>query len=118
LVKGATRPGTRFSGFSKSKAQLDRVCGVVDWRLHDLRRTVRTGLAALRVDPDVSERVIGHVIGGVKGVYDRHLYLAEKRDALNRWTQHLAGIVSQLPEKVVELRAKPFNESRNADWHA
>jgi integrase len=89
----STSPGTHFSGFSKSKSRLDDLSGITTWRIHDLRRTVRTGLAGLRVDPDVAERVIGHVIGGVRGVYDRHAYIDEKRDALERWAVHLAGIV-------------------------
>jgi integrase len=52
------------------------------WTLHDLRRTAKTLMARARVRPDISERVLGHVIGGVEGVYDRYEYLAEKRDAL------------------------------------
>jgi integrase len=101
----STRPGTRFSGYSKAKAALDRWAEVRGWRLHDARRTVRTGLAALRVDPDMAERVLGHVIGGVRGVYDRHAYLDEKRDALERWAARLAGIVGPPPKNVVKLRA-------------
>jgi integrase len=101
----STSPGTRFSGFSKSKAHLDRLSGVSGWRLHDLRRTMRTGLAALRVDPDIAERVIGHVIGGVREVYDRHLYLDEKRDALDRWARRVAEIVDPPPDNIVRLAA-------------
>jgi integrase len=99
----STRPGTRFSGYSKAKATLDGWAEVRGWRLHDARRTVRTGLAALRVDPDTAERVLGHVIGGVRGVYDRHAYLDEKRDALERWAQHLARIVDPQPGRVLRL---------------
>jgi len=78
---------------------------VSDWRLHDLRRTARTGLAALRVDPDISERVIGHVIGGVRGVYDRYLYLDEKREALDRWAQRIGEIVNLPATSVAQLHA-------------
>jgi integrase len=99
----STRPGTRFSGFSKSKARLDELSGVQGWRIHDLRRTVRTGLAGLRIEPDVAERVIGHVIGGVRGVYDRHAYIDEKREALERWALHVAGIIDPQPGRVVQL---------------
>jgi integrase len=103
----STRPGTRFSGYSKGKAALDRWAEIDGWRLHDARRTVRTGLAALRIDPDTAERVLGHVIGGVRGVYDRHAYLDEKRDALERWAAHLAGIINPPPKNVINLRANP-----------
>jgi integrase len=101
----STEPGTHFSGFSKSKARLDKLSGVTGWRIHDLRRTMRTNLAGLRVDPDTAERVLGHVIGGVRGVYDRYAYLDEKRDALDRWAARLRSIVEPPPENVVELRA-------------
>ncbi len=101
----STRPGTRFSGFSKSKGRLDELSGVTGWRIHDLRRTMRTGLAGLRIAPDIAERVVGHVIGGVRGVYDRHAYADEKREALERWAAHLAGIVHPQPANIVKLRA-------------
>jgi integrase len=101
----STAPGTHFSGFSKSKGRLDALSGVTGWRLHDLRRTMRTNLAGLRVNPDTAERVLGHVIGGVRGVYDRYAYLEEKRDALDRWAARLRSIAGPQPENVIELRA-------------
>jgi hypothetical protein len=73
------------------------------WTLHDLRRTARSLMSRAGVRPDVSERVIGHAIPGVAGVYDRHSYAAEKRDALEK----LAGLVERIvapTEKVVRLR--------------
>jgi len=97
----STGPGTCFSGFSKSKRRLDELSGIRGWRIHDIRRTVRTGLAGLRIEPDVAERVIGHVIGGVRGIYDRHAYIQEKRDAVERWAAHLAGIVDPTTANVV-----------------
>jgi integrase len=103
----ATRPGMHFRGFSKAKIRLDTLSGVTGWRVHDLRRTMRTGLAELRVDPDTAERVTGHVIGGIRGIYDRYSYLDEKREALVRWAAHLMGIVDPLrPDRVVQLRAR------------
>ena len=55
------------------------------WVNHHLRRTMRTGLSRLRVDRDIREAVLAHTRPGVEGVYDRHDYLDEKRDALERW---------------------------------
>ena len=52
------------------------------WRIHDLRRTARSLMSRAGVQPDIGERVLGHVIPGVRGVYDRHTYLEEKREAL------------------------------------
>jgi integrase len=63
--------------------------GIEPFTLHDLRRTMRTGLAQLKVEPHVAERVLNHVQPGVAGVYDRYDYLPEKREALEKWEVHL-----------------------------
>ena len=57
---------------------------VPSWVNHDLRRTLRTGLSKLRIDRDIREAVLAHTRPGVEGVYDRHDYQAEKKDALER----------------------------------
>ncbi|MEM6636802.1 MAG: integrase arm-type DNA-binding domain-containing protein [Pseudomonadota bacterium] len=62
---------------------------------HDLRRTLRTNLAGLGVDEIVSERVIGHKLQGVAAVYNRYHYTEERRDALNRYAQHLEGLIDE-----------------------
>ena len=91
-------PGQRgpFSGFSKSKEALDGDSGVKDWRLHDLRRTMATGLQRLGVRLEVTEAVLNHVAGsraGIIGVYQRHTWSDERRAALNAWGVHVATIV-------------------------
>ena len=91
-------PGLRgpFSGFGKAKAQLDEASGVTDWRLHDIRRTMATGLQKLGVRLEVTEAVLNHVAGsraGIVGIYQRHDYATEKRAALTAWGQHVAAIV-------------------------
>jgi integrase len=73
---------TPFSGFSKAKAHLDEASGVMNWTLHDIRRTARTLMVRIGIRPDIAERVLGHAIPGVAGVYDRHDYIEEKRSAL------------------------------------
>lgn len=60
---------------------------------HDLRRTLRTRLAELGVSDVVAERVLGHKLQGVLGIYNRHSYDAEKRQALLRWEQRLSEIL-------------------------
>lgn len=65
--------------------QIDR------WTIHDLRRTAATHMARLGVDEIVVERVLGHRIGGVKGVYNRYRYIDEKREALKLWANELLG---------------------------
>lgn len=68
--------------------------GRVPWRPHDLRRTMRTGLAAAGVRPDIAEIATGHVIPGMRGVYDRHGYEAERRAALEAWEARLLRILA------------------------
>ena len=60
------------------------------------------------VRPDISERVLGHVIAGVEGTYDRHSYVDEKRDALEKLAAMIERILKPLPPEVVTLehRAK------------
>lgn len=112
LLVFTTTGDTPVSGFSRAKATLDVIMETAlrnampdaqsramtepvlkPWTLHDLRRTARTNFSKLGVSHDVGERVIGHVLGGVRGVYDRYEFLREKRDALDRWAAHLFDIV-------------------------
>ena len=69
------------------------------WTLHDLRRTMRTGLATLGVPPHVAELCLGHKQRGIAAVYDQHRYEREKREALEKWVSRLMTIVnSDKPE--------------------
>ena len=77
-----------------------------DFVNHDIRRTVRTHLSALRIGEEVREAVLAHVRPGIKGVYDKHQYLDEKREALTLWNARLRLIVEPLPANVIELRAE------------
>jgi len=85
-----------FNGFSKAKIALDKDSGVKDWRLHDLRRTMATGLQRLGVRLEVTEAILNHVSGsraGIVGIYQRHEWADEKRAALNAWGDHVEAIV-------------------------
>jgi integrase len=85
-----------FNGFSKAKVALDEESGVTGWRLHDLRRTMATGLQRLGVRLEVIEAVLNHLSGsraGIVGVYQKHSWIDEKRAALNAWGERLAAIV-------------------------
>jgi integrase len=70
------------SGFHK--AELDKICGVKDWRFHDLRRTARSLMPRAGVAPHVAERVLGHALRGVEAVYDRYAYVDEMGAALTK----------------------------------
>jgi integrase len=88
--------GTPFNGWSKSKAQLDKDSDVAGWRIHDLRRTLATGLQRLGVRLEVTEAVLNHVSGsraGIVGIYQRHEWAAEKRAALDAWAEHVMALV-------------------------
>jgi integrase len=92
------------NGFSKSKTRFDSACGVSGWRLHDLRRTARSLMSRAGVRPDIAERVMGHAIAGVEGVYDRHSYREEKADALRRLAALIDAIVRPPAANVRQLR--------------
>jgi integrase len=69
---------------------------VNDWVIHDLRRTVATGMADIGIPPHVIEAVLNHVSGhkgGVAGIYNRSSYAKEKSEALARWDEHLRSVV-------------------------
>jgi integrase len=88
---------TPISGFSKVKAEIDEASGVEDWTLHDLRRTVASGMARLGVQLPVIEKILNHSSGtfrGVVGVYQRHSFADEKRAALDLWGAHVARLVA------------------------
>jgi integrase len=113
-----SRVGTPFSAFGKSKSALDKavlaemrgqvktgakVEPLPNWTLHDLRRTGKTLMARAGVRPDISERVLGHVIAGVEGTYDRHSYADEKRDALEKLAAMIQRILNPLHSNVEPL---------------
>jgi integrase len=79
------------------------------WVNHDLRRVVRSGLSALRVQHDVAEAVLAHAPPGIVGTYNLHAFEDEKREALEKWAQRIASIVNPVPAapaKVVKLRGR------------
>lgn len=110
---------------TRSKARLDRrmlrtlkalarirgadPAGVVlQFRNHDLRRTLRSGLSALRFPRDVCEAVLAHVPPGIVGVYDQYEFLVEKHQALEAWAKRLRSILEPAtPSNVVALKAVP-----------
>jgi len=85
-----------FSGWSKSKSEIDPAAKLKEpWTLHDLRRTVRTGLGKLGVQPHVAEAALNHLPPKLIRTYDRNTYATEKRDALDKWAAHLKVAVAQ-----------------------
>jgi integrase len=97
---------TPVSGWSRVKESLPELSP--PWTIHDLRRTVATGMQKLGVGLQVVEAILGHVSGsraGVVGIYQRHGYDAEKRAALEAWGAHVMSIVhGKKAAKVLPMR--------------
>lgn len=94
---------TPIIGFTHPKRRLEELLGdqVAPFTLHDLRRSVRTGLASIpSVKSEVAEAILGHTIKGVEGVYNRYDYVGEKRAGLEAWAQKLLSIVEPPPKNV------------------
>jgi integrase len=106
--------GTPFADWSQAKRALDTAISdarakvaaasgttalpLVPWTLHDLRRTVATGLQRLGVRLEVTESVLNHISGsrgGIAGVYQRHDWATEKRAALDAWAAHVVAVAEQ-----------------------
>jgi integrase len=91
--------GTKpFQDFAPAKRKLDDLSSVTGWRLHDLRRTCVSGMARLGIAPHVADKILNHqsgTISGVAAVYQRHEFLSERKDALERWGAHVAKIVTE-----------------------
>jgi integrase len=107
---GGKRP---FSGFSKAKKDLDAAIAKIRktegrekmprWTLHDLRRTARSLMSRAKVPADHAERVLGHVIGGVRETYDRYEYLDERRDALEKLAGSVEVILKPAADNVIQF---------------
>jgi integrase len=97
------------TSYSKGKRRLDALLppDMQPWRLHDLRRTLASGMARLGVHLPVIEKILNHLsgsFGGIVGVYQRHDFADEKRIALQRWSDHVGQLVSGKAAKILALR--------------
>jgi integrase len=93
-----------IKGFAKLKRALDLKVSIPHWQFHDLRRTARSLMSRAGVRPDIAERVLGHAIKGVEGVYDRHSYREEKAHALKALAGLIESILAPQDSKVRSLR--------------
>jgi integrase len=105
-VFAAARGDSHINAWSRSKLEFDaKLEDVEPWTIHDLRRTARTLMERAGVRPDIAERVLGHVIGGVHGIYNRHEYREEKAYALKALAELIENILRPASEKVRSIRA-------------
>jgi integrase len=99
-TRGLTPPG----GFSRFKEKFDIACGVTGWSWHDLRRTARSLMSRAGVPSDHAERCLGHVIGGVRGTYDRHQFRSEMLHAFEALAALIERIVDPVTDNVEQQR--------------
>jgi hypothetical protein len=107
--------GRGWQNWSGNKADLDkRIASArksegLDWRLHDFRRSLSTALhERFKVAPHVVEAILGHVGGhkaGVAGIYNKALYLDERRRSLDRWAAYIDALVSSKPKQTTTEEA-------------
>jgi integrase len=94
----STTGRTAGGNWARAKTHIDELTKIPPWRVHDLRRTVATGLQKMGVNLQVTEAVLGHTTGsraGIVGVYQRHDYAKEKREALEAWGAHVMTLIGK-----------------------
>jgi integrase len=115
----APRPGNRFvfgsvrhgfTGFSYPLRELRRALSATGyitepWRLHDIRRTVRSELGDLGVEPWIAEQILAHVRAGIEDVYNKAKLEKQMRTALQLWADRLNSIVTDSETNILQLRA-------------
>jgi integrase len=108
---GRNNPDGPMSGYSKSvsdlRSRMQRIAALdgrflKEWSLHDLRRTVATGMNGLldenyrpKIAPEVVERILNHTQSKIRRIYNRWEYFAEKKNALQLWADHLDRLIPQ-----------------------
>jgi integrase len=89
--------GSGFKSWSGETKRLNKkiaeIGKIAPWRIHDLRRSMRSGLARIGVSDEIGERVLNHVQGGIQGIYNRHRYEREIAEALKIWADHVSAII-------------------------
>jgi integrase len=98
--------GRGFSQWGPGKRALDGKINLPPWQVRDIRRSVSTGMNDIGIMPHVVERILGHSIGGVHATYNRSIYANEVRDAMLRWSTHIAEIIKGGKRKVVAFEQR------------
>lgn len=97
---------TAFSGVSKATERLRSLAAALlpdgdeaaPWRLHDLRRTFASGCGRLKIPVHVVEKALNHTSGthaGIVGIYQRHEYEEDRRQAMELWAAHFDELLSK-----------------------
>jgi integrase len=109
--RAVRRPGQGvavMTGWSKRLAPVyaaTAAAGIAPWSLHDLRRTMRTGLGRLGVDPTIAELLLNHAISDeLVAIYDRGEHWTKRAEAASRWASHVMGLVGGSGADVLPLQ--------------
>ena len=95
-----------YSGWSNSKVALDQAVELKEeWRLHDLRRTFRSGLGQLGVEPHIAEACLNHLPAKLIRTYDKNKYEPQKRQAFDRWSAYVSALIAGKRSNIVALKA-------------
>ncbi|WP_028579401.1 tyrosine-type recombinase/integrase [Desulfogranum japonicum] len=81
-----------YAAHSSPNQLLQRVIIKLDWprtTVHDFRRTVKTGMSKLKIKPHIKNEVLNHARDKMDQHYDKHDYLDEKAEALNKWADYI-----------------------------
>jgi integrase len=106
-----------IAGFSQAKAKLDQIIEALrgpgqepmaPWTFHDLRRSGRTRLSALKIDSEVSERLLNHTQGRLRETYDRFGYYQQKSQALRQWSDKLSLLLADPRHNITKLKEPPI----------
>jgi integrase len=104
-------PDKPFRGFDRLKIRLAAESGVKNWRFHDLRRTARSLMSRAGANADHAERCLGHAILGVRGVYDRHEFHAEKAFVFEQLAAQLQSITRPPNGNVLPLKKRKIRRA-------
>jgi integrase len=95
-VRGGDKP-VSSSNLDRGRDRAQKLAGIAHWTPHDLRRTAATQMGKLGVQDELVDRILNHALPRVRGTYNVHGYLREKREALELLSEHVAKIATRKP---------------------
>jgi integrase len=106
FVFASDRTNRAIIGDGTTQVAFAKACALPRWTVHDLRRTARSLLARAGVSREIAERLMGHTLGGIEGIYNRFDYQPEKAHALAALAKLIEEILQPAPDRVVSIGTK------------
>ena len=106
-----------FQNYGHAKTKLDTACEVTGWVLHDIRRTVVTGIANMGIPPHIADKLLNHqsgTISGVAAVYQRAEFMDERREALISWASYVTALLDEPDANATEENTRSQGEREKA----